>query len=90
MANTYYIPSMMHTSGGPILWYASAHLAAAVTNLFYVESVWPEWHDRNQLYFDNPLPVINGHVVPPDIPGLGLQFKKGLFDQKDVIVEKIV
>jgi L-alanine-DL-glutamate epimerase-like enolase superfamily enzyme len=89
MANTYYIPTMMHTSGGPILWYASAHLAAAVTNLFYVESVYPEWHDRNQLYFDNPLPVIKGHVVPPDLPGLGLQFKKGLFEQKDVIVEKI-
>ncbi len=89
MANTYYIPTMMHTSGGPILWYASAHLAAAVTNLFYVESVYPEWHDRNKLYFDNPLPVVNGHVVPPDLPGLGLQFKKGLFEQKDVIVEKV-
>jgi L-alanine-DL-glutamate epimerase-like enolase superfamily enzyme len=89
MANTYYIPTMMHTSGGPILWYASAHLAAAVTNLFYVESVYPEWHDRNKNFFDNPLPVVNGHVVPPDLPGLGLQFKKGLFEQDNVIVEKI-
>jgi len=80
---------MMHTSGGPILWYASTHLAAAVTNLFYVESVWPEWHDRNKLFLENPLPVMNGHVVPPDLPGLGLQFKKGLFEQKDVIIEKI-
>ncbi|HAM09868.1 MAG: hypothetical protein A2X05_17780 [Bacteroidetes bacterium GWE2_41_25] len=89
MANTWYIPTMMHTSGGPILWYASTHLAAAVTNLFYVESVWPEWHDRNKLFLENPLPVMNGHVVPPDLPGLGLQFKKGLFEQKDVIIEKI-
>lgn len=89
MANTYYIPTMMHTSGGPILWYASAHLAAAVTNLFYVESVWPEWHDRNKLFFENPLPVVNGHIIPPDLPGLGLQFKKGLFERNDVIVEKI-
>jgi len=89
MANTWYIPTMMHTSGGPILWYASAHLAAAVTNLFYVESVYPEWHDRNKLFFENPLPVINGYVVPPDLPGLGLEFKKGLFEQSDVMVEKI-
>jgi L-alanine-DL-glutamate epimerase-like enolase superfamily enzyme len=89
MANTYYIPTMMHTSGGPILWYASAHLAAAITNLFYVESVYPEWHDRNKNFFDNPLPVVNGHVVPPDLPGLGIQFKKGLFEQDNVIVEKI-
>lgn len=89
MANTYYIPTMMHTSGGPILWYASAHLAAAITNLFYVESVYPEWHDRNKNFFENPLPVVNGHVVPPELPGLGLQFKKGLFEQDNVIVETI-
>lgn len=89
MANTYYIPTMMHTSGGPILWYASTHLAAAITNLFYVESVYPEWHDRNPLFFDNAPKVINGMVLPPDLPGLGLQFKKGLFERNDVIVETI-
>lgn len=89
MANTWFIPTMMHTAGGPILWYASTHLAAAVTNLFYVESVYPTWHDRDKLFFENPPQVINGHVTPPDLPGLGLQFKKGLFEQKDVIVEKI-
>ncbi len=89
MANTYYIPTMMHTSGGPILWYASLHLAAAITNLFYVESVYPEWHDRNVLYFENAPQVINGLAVPPDLPGLGLQFRKGLFGQKDVVVETV-
>jgi L-alanine-DL-glutamate epimerase-like enolase superfamily enzyme len=64
-------------------------LASAVTKLFFVESVYPEWHERNKLFFENPLPVIDGNVVPPDLPGLGLQFKKGLFEQSDVIVEKI-
>ncbi len=89
MANTYYIPTMMHTAGGPLLWYASTHLAAAVTNLFYVESVYPYWHDRDVFFFDNSPQVVNGMVVPPDLPGLGLQFKKGLFDRKDVVVETI-
>ena len=89
MANTYYIPTMMHTAGGPVLWFASVHLAAAVTNLFYVESVYPTWHDRDKLYFDNPPQVKNGHVIPPELPGLGLQFTKELFDRDDVIVEKI-
>lgn len=89
MANTYYIPTMMHTSGGPILWYASAHVATAITNLFYVESVYPEWHDRNVLYFENAPQVKNGMVLPPDLPGLGLQFRKGLFEQKDIVVETI-
>ena len=89
MANTYYIPTMMHTAGGPILWYSSTHLAAAITNLFYVESVYPTWHDRDGKYFENPPAVKSGMVLPPDLPGLGLQFKKGLFERSDVIVEKI-
>lgn len=89
MANTWYIPTMMHTAGGPILWYASTHFAAAVTNLFYVESVYPTWHDRDKLFFKNPPQVKNGLVLPPDLPGLGLQFKDGLFERSDVIVEKI-
>jgi galactonate dehydratase len=80
---------MMHTAGGPILWYASTHLAAAVTNLFYVESVYPYWKERDPFFFDNSPQVRNGMVSPPELPGLGLQFKKGLFESKDVIVETI-
>ncbi len=89
MGNTYYIPTMMHTAGGPILWNASTHLACAITDLFYVESVYTYWHDRDILYLDNSPQVKNGFVSPPDLPGLGLQFKKGLFERDDVIVEKI-
>jgi galactonate dehydratase len=89
MANTYYVPTMMHTAGGPILWYASVHLAAAITNLFFVESVYPSWHDRDTRFFDNSPQVINGMVLPPDLPGLGLNFKNGLFGRNDVIVETI-
>jgi galactonate dehydratase len=89
MANTYYVPTMMHTAGGPILWYASTHLAAAVTNLFYVESVYPSWHDRDLNFFDNPPQVKQGMVLPPDLPGLGLQFKDGLFKRKDVVTQTI-
>jgi len=89
MANTWYIPSMLHTAGGPILWAASVQLAAALTNLFFVESVWPFWHDRDLAYFENPPQVKNGMAIPSDLPGLGMQFKKGLFEQDNVIVEKI-
>jgi L-alanine-DL-glutamate epimerase-like enolase superfamily enzyme len=89
MANTYYIPTMMHTAGGPILWYASVHLAAAVTNLFYVESVYPNWKNRYPYFFDNVPQVSAGQVKPPDLPGLGLQFREGLFDSNDVIVNTV-
>lgn len=89
MANTYYIPTMMHTAGGPVLWYASAHLAAAVTNLFFVESVYPFWHDRDRMFLDNSPQVIKGQVSPPDLPGLGLKFREGIFSDENTIVEKI-
>jgi galactonate dehydratase len=89
MANTYYVPTVMHTAGGPILWYASTHLATAVTNLFFLESVYPYWHDRDSRFFDNSPQVKNGMVQPPDLPGLGLQFKEGLFERKDIVIETI-
>ena len=89
MANTYYIPTMMHTAGGPILWYASTHLASAITNLFYVESVYPNWKERYPFFFENVPQVINGTVKPPNEPGLGLKFKEGVFDRDDVILETI-
>lgn len=89
MANTYYIPTMMHTAGGPILWYASTHLAAAITNLFFVESVYPNWKNRYPYFFENVPQVENGLVKPPEKPGLGLYFKEGLFESSDLIVNTI-
>jgi L-alanine-DL-glutamate epimerase-like enolase superfamily enzyme len=89
MADTYYVPTMMHTAGGPILWYASVQLAAALTNLFYVESVYPNWKERYPYFFDNVPPVENGMVKPPERPGLGLQFRPGLFERDEVIVNVI-
>ena len=89
MANTYYIPTVMHTAGGPILWFASTHLAAAVTDLFFVESVYPTWHDRDKRFFENPPQVVRGFVRPPDLPGLGLKIREDLFGRDDIIVETI-
>jgi L-alanine-DL-glutamate epimerase-like enolase superfamily enzyme len=89
MANTYYLPTMMHTAGGPILWYASTHLAAAITNLFYIESVFPHWQARFPFFFDNVPQVANGSVKPPEASGLGLQFKEDLFQRKGVVINTI-
>ena len=89
MANTYYIPTMMHTAGGPILWFASIHLAAAITNLFYVESVYPNWHDRYPYFFENTPEVLRGMVKPPESPGLGLKFKPGIFEDDHVKINTI-
>ncbi len=89
MADTHYLPTMMHTAGGPILWYASTHLAAAISNLFFVESVYPNWVERYPYFFENVPQVVKGKVTPPDLPGLGLQFREGLFESDDVIVNVV-
>jgi len=89
MANTYYLPTMMHTAGGPILWYASAHLAASITNLFYVESVYPNWTERYPYFFNNVPQVVNGTLTPPDEPGLGLRFRDGIFNNPEIKIETI-
>ena len=89
MANTYYIPTMMHTAGGPILWYASTQLAAAINNLYYVESVYPNWKERYPFFFENVPEVVNGEVKPSEEPGLGLIFKPDLFKRKEVIIETV-
>lgn len=89
MADTHYLPTMMHTAGGPILWYASIQLAAAVSNLFFVESVYPNWTERYPHFFKNVPKVERGVVHPPRLPGLGLQFRPGLFEREDVIVNVI-
>jgi galactonate dehydratase len=89
MANTYFLPTMMHTAGGPLLWYASTHLAAAITNLFPMESVYQNYTIRYPYFFDNVPEVADGYVSPPNLPGLGLKFKKGLFESKDVQIETI-
>ena len=68
---------------------ANTYLAAAISNLFYVESVYPNWTNRYPYFFENTPQVVNGYVHPPELPGLGLIFKDGLFDQNEVVIETI-
>ncbi|MBR9999680.1 MAG: mandelate racemase/muconate lactonizing enzyme family protein [Cyclobacteriaceae bacterium] len=89
LADTFMIPSAPHTYGGPVLWYASAHLAIALTNLWIMESGYYFYHDVYPGFIEEVLVPVNGVVVPPDEPGLGMKIKEGLLDQKDTVVEKI-
>jgi L-alanine-DL-glutamate epimerase-like enolase superfamily enzyme len=38
MADTYLLPTSPHTSGGPLLYFCSAHLCTAVPNFLIMES----------------------------------------------------
>jgi len=89
MADTYYIPTIPHTNGGPVLWLSSIHTATALTNFFIMESCYPNYNSRYPDYVKNfPVPE-NGFVTAPEEPGLGIEFRKEPFENGDAIVETI-
>ncbi|MBK8503504.1 MAG: hypothetical protein IPL46_15590 [Saprospiraceae bacterium] len=54
-----------------------------------MERVYPKWKTRYPYFFDNVLQVERGLAKPPELPGLGLQFRPGLFEIDDVVVSLI-
>jgi L-alanine-DL-glutamate epimerase-like enolase superfamily enzyme len=90
LADTFMIPSAPHTYGGPILWYASLHLAIALTNLWIMESGYYFYHDVYPNYMEEVIVPENGVVVPAEEPGLGIRIKEGLLEQEDTVIEKIL
>lgn len=89
MADTYFIPTSPHTCGGPLLWFASLHLTTALPNFLIMESNY--WKYTHQFpYFINNVPVPDdGHVSPPEIPGIGAEIKPEIFKNGDAIVEMV-
>jgi L-alanine-DL-glutamate epimerase-like enolase superfamily enzyme len=89
MADTYKIPTSPHTGGGPILWFASIHVATTLTNFYIMESV---YHLYNDLYphFLKSVPVpAKGFVTAPEAPGLGVELREEVLRNGDVTVETI-
>ena len=89
MADTYFIPTSPHTCGGPLLYFCSAHLCAALPNFLIMESNY--WKYTHQFpYFVSNVPVPkDGHVSPPELPGIGAQIRPELFRNGDAMVETI-
>ncbi len=91
-ADTYYIPTAPHTLGGPILWYASMHVATALTNLWIMESAYRNYNPDNGRYYrylKNVQAAIDGYVSPPEGPGLGIEVRPEIFENGEAIVETI-
>src|SRR5262249_450647 len=86
MADTYKIPTAPHTGGGPILWYASIHTATSLTNFYILESVYHLYNDVYPHFLKNvPVPV-NGYVMLPETPGLGIEIREEAFRSGDAVV----
>lgn len=88
-ANTYYVPTALHTHGGPILWLASIHTAITLSNLYLMESTYHHYtHQFPNYIADFPMPE-DGVVQPRSQPGLGLNLQPDLFERADVDVSEI-
>ena len=86
-ADTYFIPTVPHTHGGPLLWLASIHVSMALTNLWNMESTYAHYTHQFPDFIENyPVPI-DGFVKAADEPGLGLHIKPGLLESDNAIVK---
>lgn len=79
LADSFLVPVAPHTYGGPILWYASMHVAASLTNLFIMESGYNFYNGVYPDYLSSVVVPEDGFVIPPDLPGLGITINEKVF-----------
>lgn len=87
MAETYYLPVAPHNCGGPILHYATAHLAANLPNLYIMESVRKHYLEEYVGIVAHTLPAIQGEIPLPPGPGLGVELSPEVLRRKDVSID---
>jgi L-alanine-DL-glutamate epimerase-like enolase superfamily enzyme len=88
MAETYYLPVAPHNCGGPILHYASAHLAANLTNLGILESVRRHYLEEYKGIVTGTLAPVSGEIPLPPGPGLGVELDPGVFSRPGIQVDR--
>jgi L-alanine-DL-glutamate epimerase-like enolase superfamily enzyme len=89
MAETYYLPIAPHNCGGPVLHFATAHVAANLTNLFIMESVRRHYNEEYQgLVTRKLVPEVSGELPLPPGPGLGVELSSEVLGRKDAVVKR--
>jgi L-alanine-DL-glutamate epimerase-like enolase superfamily enzyme len=87
-AETYYLPMAPHNCGGPVLHFASLHLAANVTNLYILESVRRHYLEEYQGLLTADHQPVEGEFPLPPGPGLGVELNPDLWKREDVAIER--
>jgi L-alanine-DL-glutamate epimerase-like enolase superfamily enzyme len=89
MAETYYLPIAPHNCGGPILHFATAHIAANVTNFFIMESVRRHYGEEYEGLVTRKLaPEANGEMPLPPGPGLGVELSSDVLNRNNAVVKR--
>jgi galactonate dehydratase len=88
-AETHYLPVAPHNCGGPVLHFASLHLAANVTNLFILESVRRHYLKEYQGIVLDTGAAEGGWLRAPDAPGLGVELDPAVLSRPGVRVASV-
>ncbi|MDX5384261.1 MAG: mandelate racemase/muconate lactonizing enzyme family protein [Rhodobacterales bacterium] len=75
MAEAFNAQMAPHLYAGPVEWAANIHLAASIPNLLMIETIETPFHDG---LIKGMIRVENGHVIPPETPGLGIEIDEDL------------
>jgi len=73
MAEVYYAGLAPHNPYGPVATAAAVHIDLASPNFVIQEMIDPDSAPEAQALVVDPLPVANGHILPPTKPGLGVE-----------------
>ena len=74
LAEVYYAGLAPHNPYGPISTAACVHVDFTTPNFVIQEMADPDEMPLSMTEFvDEPLPVVDGHILPPDKPGLGVE-----------------
>ncbi len=71
MAETYYAGLAPHNPYGPLATAVCVHIDLASPNFVIQEMIDPESAPQAQALLKDPLPVVDGHILPPTKPGPG-------------------
>jgi len=85
LADVYQLPVALHNYGGPVLNFASGHVAASIPNLMIMEVGVNLLALYTERYVTCPARVDKGAYVLTETPGLGTALSEELLRRKDLI-----
>lgn len=80
LAEAHYVQMAPHVWGGPIITAAALQVATHVPNFLILESIY-----KSRDFFDEivkePFNWVDGHLIPPDRPGIGIELDEASLDR---------
>ncbi len=89
MAEAYLLPVSPHTCGGPLLYFCSAHICAALPNFLVMESNYWKWAYQYPYFINNVPAPEQGYARPPELPGIGVEIRPEIFKTGIASIERI-